>query len=214
VKDIKNSDKSNMDYHSFIFDNGELSGNFDDMYRLSSEIPWHQDNVSRRLDCRMLLEFIKGEGPFHSVFDVGCGLGYFAALLNKELQPKECIGFDISPTAVTKAGVAFPKITFKTLDIQLPLENPKLLFTPADLVVMRACFWYVFKNVNQVVDNLYEMTAVGGKLVVSQNFPPLNTNFVGKGVIPNPKTLIQYIQRRFLILSTNELVEMGDNVKK
>jgi hypothetical protein len=32
-------------YHDYVFKNGKLIGAFDDMYKNSDEIPWHQDET-------------------------------------------------------------------------------------------------------------------------------------------------------------------------
>ena len=40
-------------------------------------------------------------------------------------------------------------------------------------------------------------------MLVSQNFPPLDTEFIGKDVIPNPDKLLEYFTPNFMPVVTN-----------
>jgi hypothetical protein len=59
--------------------------------------------------------------------------------------------------------------------------------------VIRGTLWYVFPNFSVVIDNIRQQMSEGDILFVVQNFPPLSSNFIGKDVIPDPKTLIELI---------------------
>ncbi|MCI0537717.1 MAG: class I SAM-dependent methyltransferase [Verrucomicrobiales bacterium] len=196
------------DYHDFVFKDGELIGEFEQMYRKSREVPWRQDTDPLRLDCRMAARFLEPQGPFHSVIEVGCGLGYFAQLLYETLSPQELIGVDVAPTAVAAAKGRFPHLHFEVLDITQPLGVGPQLEKQFDLVAIRGCFWYLFPQFDVVIDNLHRLTAPGGVVFVAQNFPPLESKFVGKDVLPNPSSLIERFQRKFEIEMTNELKDL------
>jgi SAM-dependent methyltransferase len=207
------SEIQSTDYHDFVFRDGKLIGEFEQMYQKSSAVPWHQDSDPARLDCRLAAEFISAHGPFAKVIEVGCGLGYFAEMLRARLAPSSITGFDIAPTAIAKARGLFPRVGFEVLDIAQPrtawAEQP----LPADLVVIRGCFWYLFEQMEPVVENLHALTSPGGMIFVAQNFPPLDQDFVGKKTLPNPGALLRYFERRFRISVTNELVDLRSGAK-
>ena len=175
------SKTESTDYHDFVFRDGKLIGEFEAMYQKSSEVPWHQDNDPERLDCQLALQFISGYGPYTRVFEVGCGLGYLAEMLHVRLNPKEVVGFDIAPTAVTKAKNLFPRLRFEVLDIAKPRTTWARQPVPADLVVIRGCFWYLFQQMDQVVENLHALTTPGGNNICRPEFPSIESIFCRQG---------------------------------
>lgn len=48
-------------------------------------------------------------------------------------------------------------------------------------------------------------------LLISQNFPPLESEFAGKNVIPNPESIIEWFRRYFVPLKT---IWLQDRVSK
>lgn len=60
------------------------------------------------------------------------------------------------------------------------------------LVVCRGLFWYVFPQMSQVVRNIASWVDSQGYLLIHQNFPPLDTNFVGKDIIPTPACPLEF----------------------
>jgi SAM-dependent methyltransferase len=180
-------DIHSTDYHDFVFRDGKLVGEFDQMYRNSADVPWHQDDAERRLDCRVAATVLQHHGPFDSVLEAGAGLGFFADLLWRALNPRSMTGTDISPEAVRRARARFPHIAFEEMDLMTPGADAGRRY---DLVVIRGCFWYLFPKLDVAVANLTSLTARGGGLFVAQNFPPLDKPFVGKRVIPNPDVLV------------------------
>lgn len=73
------------DYHDYVFKDGKLVGKFDEMYKYSREIPWHQDknaySVFSNIDIAILKQY-----KYESICEIGCGLGYFTNRLHKELS--------------------------------------------------------------------------------------------------------------------------------
>lgn len=65
------------------------------------------------------------------------------------------------------------------------------------LIALRGVFWYIFPEMSQVVENIRGIAKPGDYLLIHQNFPPLDSDFVGKGVIPNPQTLVGYFEKHF-----------------
>ena len=197
---------NSTDYHDFVFRDGKLVGEFEQMYQKSAEVPWLQDRVPTRMDCRVAVEFLACHSPFQHVVEIGCGLGYFAEMVRQRVQPDMLTAFDIAPSAVAAARGLFSAIQFDVLDITDPVQV-RAKGLRADLVIIRGCFGYLFEQPGVVIDNLHALTAPGGQVFVAQNFPPLDSKFVGKEVLPNPASLIHHFERRFHITATNELKE-------
>lgn len=187
-------DIDSTDYHDFVFRDGRLVGEFDQMYRKAAEVPWHQDRVAEQLDVRMAVESVRHLGPYGRVLEVGCGLGYFAEVLRRQLAPSSVLGVDVSPAAVDRARALHPEVGFAVLDIGDPGAALPGTF---DLVTIRGCFWYLFPRLEAVVANLHRCCAPGGILLVAQNFPPRDSQFVGKDVLPDPDALAARFAGRF-----------------
>jgi len=197
-----------IDYHDFVFKDGRLIGDFEGMYQMSSEIPWHQD-VQDKDDIILALNIIERHGPFDTVMDVGCGLGYFLDSLTKRLRPSLSVGLDISTTACVKASSIFPGYTFIQSDITrgVPDGHGRRV-----VVCMRGLFWYVFDHLNDIVHNISSINPVKELYVlVSQNFPPLCSSFVGKECISCPEDLIAPFAQHFSVLEHVQLVDKVHN---
>lgn len=212
--------KSN-DYHDFVIKDGKLIGEFEQMYEKSDSIPWHQDEQDDWLDVRLALELLKEyaeEKPdttlgFDTIVDFGCGLGYFLDILEYYVGSYPCntIGYDVSATCCEKARKIFPNTTFNVLDLMQdkagPIDN---IQSTKKLFSIRGTLWYVFPEMQNVVNNISNMTTKGDYLLVSQNFPPLDSQFVGKDVIPNPDSIIKWFDK-FTPLKT---IFLEDKVSK
>jgi|TARA_Y100000031_G_C8014752_1_gene289761 SAM-dependent methyltransferase len=101
--------KHSNDYHDYVFKDGKIVGKFEEMYRYSQEIPWHQDKVLDTWHGRIGINLIEAEfeeGEIKTVLETGCGYGY---VLSKIKRPKvQFSGFDISETAIKKARKRHP----------------------------------------------------------------------------------------------------------
>lgn len=100
-------------------------------------------------------------------------------MVRQRVQPDVLTAFDIAPSAVATARRAFPAIRFDVLDIADP-ARVRAKGLSADLVIIRGCLWYLVDQLSVVINNLHALTAPGGKICVAQNFPPLDSKFVGK----------------------------------
>ncbi len=60
-------------------------------------------------------------GCFDSIYDFGCGLGFYMNIIQQRLGCKDTKmhGYDISETACKKAKQNFPSYSFETLDLML-----------------------------------------------------------------------------------------------
>lgn len=210
------------DYHDYVIKNGILIGEFEEMYKKSKEIPWHQDKQENLLDIRITIELLKEYSPFDFICDLGCGLGYLLDILYKNIGKNESrmIGCDISKTCCQKAHKLFPLFYFYELDLmqsnsEIMLQIRNVTGEGKKLFVIRGVFWYIFKNMRNVVNNIANIVKDNDLLLISQNFPPLESEFVGKEVIPNPEAIITYFEEYFIPIKSiwlkNYLSEGNEN---
>jgi SAM-dependent methyltransferase len=207
------------DYHDYVIKDGKLIGEFDQMYKNSKDIPWHQDKQEDKLDIRLDLELLKEYSPFDYICDLGCGLGYFLDQMKRILgaEKTRLVGYDISRTCCEKGKVLFPHIDFCELDLMaidhVISEKNRMDHYPQEkrLFVFRGTLWYVFPNMENVVANISNMTFEKDLLLISQNFPPLDGDFVGKEVIPNPDAILYWFKNHFNPLKT---IWLEDKIQK
>jgi SAM-dependent methyltransferase len=191
------------DYHDYVFKGGQLIGQFDAMYRHAREVPWHQNEQSAWLDIRLGIELLREYGPFTRIHDFGCGLGYFLELLGAAVGTRDCTltGSDISPTACARASKLFPRAKFNVQDLMAPPVPPLINDTESvhgrPLFSLRATLWYVFPRLENVVANIAAQMREDDLLIVAQNFPPLNSDFIGKDMIPNPGKILEWFGASF-----------------
>lgn len=189
--------KFSTDYHDYVFKDGKLILEINHMYQHSKEIPWYQDRDPQKPEVRILIEILRSIAPIGTVCEAGCGLGYFAYALSKYAD--KIYGVDISKTVVQKAAALFPRIKLGVYDLMQ--TKPIDIFEVPDfnLVVIRGTFWYVFQEMGRVVNYLCDSVTPGGDLLIQQNFPDLDSDFIGKNTIPNPQTLQNYFNKRLFL---------------
>jgi hypothetical protein len=110
--------KSN-DYHDYVFCEGKLVGEFEEMYRNSASTPWHQDEQKHWIDVRLTKEVLQDLGLFHQIHDFDCGTGHYLNLIAKHSLAinRKSYGYDLSATACEKATSLFPQSSFSNLDL-------------------------------------------------------------------------------------------------
>lgn len=202
------------DYHDFVIKDKKLIGEFDQMYQKSEDIPWHQDQIESWIDVRLAVQMLKQDVPFDVIVDVTCGLGYFLDVLKRQVGSCRCcsLGFDLSITACKKASVLFSDSTFYNKDLTkngpvlAVIDNSKYLYA------IRGSLFYMIKDINNVVDNLYDSIPSGGFLLVSQGFPPLNNDFLGKDILPEPLSVERLFLKRFSVLRSLCFNENDNNI--
>ena len=114
------------DYHDYVFRNGELVGEFEEMYLNSATIPWHQDEQSDWMDVLLTKNMLRDLGKFTEIHDLGCGTGHYLELIARDfLQPCGIsYGYDISTTACRYAAKTFPNSIFNVLDLTANSQQP------------------------------------------------------------------------------------------
>jgi SAM-dependent methyltransferase len=194
--------KHSADYHDYVFRDGKLVGEFEDMYRFSQGVPWHQDEQANWIDVRLTEQLLRDLAPFAEIHDLGCGLGFYLALMRERLGGEQCaaFGYDVSKTACSRAREKFPEFTFRALDLTLE-EPPRAESAAATaqrrLFTLRGTLWYVFPKIAAVVRVIRGLMRPDDLLLVAQNFLPLEREFIGKDVIPDHAALIAHFGASF-----------------
>lgn len=183
------------DYHDYVFKDGKLVGDFDNMYRNSGEVPWHQDTASEQWFTDIGLIMLRAQAPYRSILEIGCGLGYIARKL-VEYSDRPVAAMDISHQAVNEARTihAQSNIKFFQADIQ---DRDLVIDNRYQLIVMKDVLWYVLEKVDIVLENLTRYLQPGGFIYINQSFPALDGPFVGKDIFPNPDALEKYLLAKF-----------------
>lgn len=193
---------NSTDYHDYVFREGKLVGEFEEMYRHSSVVPWNQDKQNDWIDVRLSVEMLREFQRFDEVHDLGCGLGYHLAFMRGQVGAPDCraSGYDISETAILTAGASFPDISFRHLDLTAPADGA-IAETKASsrrLFMIRGTIWYVAPKLTEVVTKIRSLMLPADLLLVVQNFPALDQPFVGKDVVPSHAELIRHFSARFV----------------
>ena len=107
------------DDHDYVFRDGRLVGEFEEMYLNSATIPWHQDEQGDWIDVRLTRELLRDLGRFDASHDFGCGTGHYLDLIAKHSLATngKSYGYDVSLTACEKAASFFPHSSFSVLDL-------------------------------------------------------------------------------------------------
>ena len=181
------------DYHAYVFRNGKLLGDFDNMYRYAKDIPWHQDTLCGRWHADVGRLMLKEHAPYESILEIGCGLDYFTATLKPLAAGQRAAldAFDVSSEAIRRARGLHSGIRFYVDDVTAVSFRPKRQYA---LVVVRDVFWYVFPHLEIVLSHLEGCLKPGGWLYVCQSFPALESAFIGKEVIPTPEALLAHMR--------------------
>lgn len=193
MRSAEREEKQKDDYHRYVFRDGRLVGQFEQMYRGSKVVPWRQDQSANTWWADIAVRMLEVRAPYANAIEVGCGLGYFTDKFSRLCR--SLVGADVSPTAVMKAKATFPALEFRVFDVRKPVRR----LSSFDLVVVKDIFWYVFPKLDQVVQNLKKMTAPGGRLFIFQSFPNLDQPFIGKEAISNPERLLEYFRESFAL---------------
>lgn len=187
--------KHSADYHDYVFKDGKRVHKFDEMYRYSRDVPWHQDQTAFAVFSEIDLAILK-QYRYRTICEVGSGLGYFTDRLHRELldpegAPPVVTGIDISPTAVRKARRLFPGLRFAAADLTRtrPLSGERF-----DLVVVKEMLWYVCHRLAPFFRHTGAMVGDQGFLYISQSFPESQT-WVGQDKIGSPEQLLEICSR-------------------
>ena len=179
-------------YHDYVIKDGQFIGRFEEMYAECQEIPWHQDKTAQAIFSDLdlsILRHMKTRYGFNQVADIGCGLGYVTARIQREVLGRDgaLTGFDVSPSAIAKARQMFPAVHFEILDISKTISSA--LCGAFDLVICKECHWYILDHLERFRSNLLKMS--GRWIYLVQSFPEKKP-YLGMDRFPTPEALIKY----------------------
>ncbi len=179
------------DYHDYVFKDGKHIGLYDEMYKYSKEIPWHQDKMAfewySQIGILMIRDVVKERGiPFSKILELGSGLGFFVSQL--EPYGDKLYGCDVSATAAEKARKLHKSVDFFCWDICKEQESRETY----ELVIMVEVMWYVLDHLENIKNNVLSLIPNGGFFLFKQSFPDLKTSFLGKEIFPNPKSILDF----------------------
>jgi SAM-dependent methyltransferase len=176
------------DYHDYVFKDGRLVGDFENMYRYASDVPWAQDRLAYGWTAQAGLAMLREHAPYGSILEIGCGLGYISAQL-AQLASGPISACDVSAEAIRRAGALHSGVDFYVADVASPSFETRRV----DLVVVRDVLWYVTDHLATVLRNVDSCLAPGGYLFIGQSFPALDRPFVGKEIISSPEHLLSHL---------------------
>lgn len=203
------------DYHDYVFKDGRLVGQFDEMYRHSKEVPWHQDKTANQVFVDLDIAIIKHFLPqfkIKSICDLGCGLGYITNRLHAELFPYveglDVTGIDVSSAAAAQALSLHPHLKFFGLDI---LKDDILQWEAKfDLLYMKDVLWYVCPDVDQFIHKAKTLLREGGGIYVLQSVPDRREYF-GSDVFPSTFAIAEFLSGHFENIYTSSTYEINSN---
>ena len=142
-------------YQDYVIKDGEFVGDFERMYQ-NSEDPWLQsidDNIfdSRRVLAKNWIKRISAKQKVRCC-EIGCGFGYITFDLKKE--GINCIGTDISPTAIEKAKKIHPECKFEVADFN---DFDFYKKQKINVFLMAEITWYVLPQLKSFIENLKDM---------------------------------------------------------
>ena len=187
---------ASKDYHDYVFKDGEFVGDVDAMYRHSVDVPWHQYRTAYEVGADIDMSIMRCR-RYRTICDAGCGLGYFASRMSRELQSPtgeapDITGIDTSPTAIESAAARSCDIRFVVADLVSVRPNaPPAHF---DLVVVRDLLWYVCPELERFLEHLSNwVRPEGGHIHITQSFPG-GEQWVGRDVIGTPEDLLRRVR--------------------
>lgn len=174
-------------YQDYVFKSGKFVGNFEEMYRHSSEVPWHQDQTANAIFSDMCITIIRHCKP-KTLLDVGCGLGYMTERLRREVTSLVRVtGMDVSQTAVADAAKRFAAIQFVAGNL-----NSAVIGETFDMVVSKDVLWYVIDDLKGYVN------ALAGRsrkwIYIGQSFPE-SKPYYGEKQLPNAAGLFKMLEK-------------------
>lgn len=185
-------------YQDYNIKDGKLVGEFEQLYKDYAD-PWDQStreqytsekavalNLIQKLGANRLLKL-----GANRVLELGCGLGYYTRRIAD--LGGETLGIDISETAVTKARLNFPGVTFATGDI---LDFDLYRNFKPDVIVMAEMTWHVLEKLDAFLEFLREEMPEVQIIHLLNTYPP-GVQQYGKEKFTNLTEIMAYFNLNY-----------------
>lgn len=140
-------------YQDYVINDGRLVGEFEEMYA-DFDDPWHQTERERwatdKAALVALANRLRHTFGTTRLLEIGCGLGHFTARLQD--QGFDCVGIDVSETAIEKARGTHPDPEFRVGGIE---DHDLIAEIRPDAIVMCEVTWYVLNRLREFLDFLH-----------------------------------------------------------
>ena len=142
-------------YQDYVIKDGKFVGDFEEMYQ-SFEDPWLQSIDDNILDSRRVIakNWIKRISTKQQVrcCEIGCGFGFITSDLTKE--GINCIGTDISATAIKKAQNIHAECEFEVANVDdFEFYKKKKI----NVFLMAEITWYVLPHLKSFLEKIKQM---------------------------------------------------------
>lgn len=139
-------------YQDYFIRNGEMVGEFEEMYRDFGD-PWHQTDIEtfasdKAVGINLLRKLLHLTGRRRAL-EIGCGFGHYVHRIAE--AGYEATGIDIAPTAVAKARDRYPACSFHAGSID---QHEFVKSLEPDVIVMAEVTWYVLERLRPFVEFL------------------------------------------------------------
>lgn len=191
------------DYHDYVIVDGRLVGAWDEMYDACVD-PWWQSQQATS-DGRDAIVRYAHEIGARSLVEIGCGLGYFTAVLAEE-------GFAVAGVDVSAAGVERARRLHPELADRFHVgraERDLAAFAGADAVVFSEVTWYVLDHLDDVLEALRRDFA-GKHLIHLLTFYAPGTQRYGRDFFTTPDELADRFGLERVAETRSEPDEVGD----
>ena len=128
---------------------------------VSSSHPHFKEWKVRKNSCTQLLKYVKQEGHFSNILEIGCGNGWLSAQLSLATGG-EVTGIDINSTELRQAKRVFAaarNLTFLAGDIRSGILGDKKV----DLIVFAASIQY-FKSFKEIINTSLQYLTLQGEI--------------------------------------------------
>ena len=169
---------------------GDFRGEYEKMYQEIDD-PWGCNKEAKSLKNCLLLEIIFNKKRYRRILDVGCGLGAITNLIYKKNGGGELLGCDISETAIKKASLLYPRITFKQMNI---ITESLEEIGKFELIILSEILWYILEGLETVFNKIIRVLAQDGTCVMLQYFPEVQK--FGREYIDGSNGLESFITQR------------------
>jgi len=178
-------------YQDYVIKDGKLVGEFEEMYR-DFDDPWEQTTreewASEKAVTLNLIRKLKAG----KVVELGCGLGHFTnKIYNLGVQ---AIGVDVSPSAIKRAKLSYPKCTFVVADI---LDFNIYRDIKPEIIIMAEITWYVLEKLDKFI-NFLRTEMPNSYLIHLLTTYPLGVQKYGTEKFTNLEQIMSYFGAYYL----------------